>query len=444
MAFFSWRRKPAPNGIRRPKSGSSFRPSLELLEGRIVLSTFLVTNTNDSGAGSLRDAISRVNADTSNQNPDIVNFQIQGTGPFTINLATELPAITHALWIDGDSESVFLHQKAGQIVLDGTAVAGNSVSGLTINAGAVSNTTIQGLAIEHFSGDGIDASSGGSSVKFRNNVIMTNGNVGIDISGGGSNIQFLYNRITGNYTAGIDVSMGGSNVTFVNNQITGTSLQTGVDFSHGGSNLTFTKNNFTGSHGTSVVNLSGGGSNISFAGNILSGDVRVGLDLTGGGSNITLTHLHVSLTSDTSMASQVGVHLGGAAAGTVATISNSVFDAGNAGTGLLLDAMSSSSSISVQTTDFRSNLVGVSIRGDGTTAGTIDLGGGSLGSTGGNNFRTFRAATATSYAIGLFNVGSSFAIFAKQNLMDVSDPATTIADGTHDTTAGGIGVITVA
>ena len=97
MGFFSRRRRPAPNVIRRTNRSSSFRPSLELLEGRLVLSTFLVTNTNDSGAGSLRDAITRVNADTGNQNSDIVNFQIQGTGPFTINLASELPAITHPI-----------------------------------------------------------------------------------------------------------------------------------------------------------------------------------------------------------------------------------------------------------------------------------------------------------------------------------------------------------
>ena len=87
MGFFSRRRRLARSVNRGLRHSSSFRPSLELLEGRLVLSTFLVTNTNDSGSGSLRDAITRVNADTSNQNPDIVNFQIQGTGPFKIGRA---------------------------------------------------------------------------------------------------------------------------------------------------------------------------------------------------------------------------------------------------------------------------------------------------------------------------------------------------------------------
>jgi hypothetical protein len=402
-----------------------------------------VTNTNDSGDGSLRDALTRVNADTANTSSDLVLFHIPGPGPFTIDLQSALPALTHPVWINGDSESAFLHQKSG-ITIDGSAITGTTVDGLTLDSGGISHTTIQGLTIQNFSGDGINAAGGGSSVTFRNNVISTTGSVGIDISAGGSDIHFLNNQLSGNYTAGIDVSHGGSNVTFFLNRVSGTSLQTAVDISTGGSNLSFTKNNLTGAHGTSVVNLSGGGSAITFAGNILSGDTRLGLDLSGGGTNITLSHLHVSLTSDSSIANQAALELGGATGGTSATISNSDFSTGGAGMGVMLASFNAASSASFQNNDFHTNMIGVFVQGDGTSAGTIDLGGGTLGSTGGNNFRSFRTAGTGTYAIGLFNVASTYTVSAQHNLFDVSDPAAAIADQGHDTGAGGSGLINLA
>src|SRR5271165_463819 len=45
----------ASRKLRRP--GIRFRPVIDTLEGRALLSTATVTNTNDSGPGSLRDAI---------------------------------------------------------------------------------------------------------------------------------------------------------------------------------------------------------------------------------------------------------------------------------------------------------------------------------------------------------------------------------------------------
>jgi hypothetical protein len=60
--------------------------------------TFTVTNTNDSGAGSLRQAIPDANA---NAGADTINFNIPGSGPFVITLLTMLPAITDPVTIDG-------------------------------------------------------------------------------------------------------------------------------------------------------------------------------------------------------------------------------------------------------------------------------------------------------------------------------------------------------
>jgi hypothetical protein len=53
------------------------RFAVEALEGRQMLSTFTVTNTNDSGAGSLRQAI--INSDAVN-GPNTITFSIPGGG----------------------------------------------------------------------------------------------------------------------------------------------------------------------------------------------------------------------------------------------------------------------------------------------------------------------------------------------------------------------------
>src|SRR6516164_7224798 len=80
-----------------------YRPFLQLLEGRTLPSTFLVTNVLDHGAGSLRAAMLKVNHDTVNQ-VDVIDFKIAGTGVQTINLLSELPVLTHPVNVDGTSQ----------------------------------------------------------------------------------------------------------------------------------------------------------------------------------------------------------------------------------------------------------------------------------------------------------------------------------------------------
>ena len=62
-----------------------------------VLATFTVTNTDDSGAGSLRQAILDANA---NAGADTITFNISGTGAHTITPASALPTITGTVIID--------------------------------------------------------------------------------------------------------------------------------------------------------------------------------------------------------------------------------------------------------------------------------------------------------------------------------------------------------
>src|ERR1700733_440548 len=83
----------SPTRRRRSVAGTvrtfPFRPRLEFMEDRTLLSTFLVTNTSDSGSGSLRQAIMDSNAATGVTNT--IDFAIAGSGVQTIAPHTELP-----------------------------------------------------------------------------------------------------------------------------------------------------------------------------------------------------------------------------------------------------------------------------------------------------------------------------------------------------------------
>jgi S-layer homology domain len=63
--------------------------------------TFTVVNTNDSGAGSLREAILDSNGSPGD---NVIDFAIPGTGPFTIFLTSALPSITNPVFLDGYSQ----------------------------------------------------------------------------------------------------------------------------------------------------------------------------------------------------------------------------------------------------------------------------------------------------------------------------------------------------
>lgn len=66
--------------------------------------TLIVTNTLDDGSpGSLPWAINIANSDPSSM-PVTIDFDISGSGPFVIQPTTPLPAITHAVIINGYSQ----------------------------------------------------------------------------------------------------------------------------------------------------------------------------------------------------------------------------------------------------------------------------------------------------------------------------------------------------
>lgn len=122
--------------------------SAALLAARPAQAAFLylVTNTNDSGPGSLRQAIQDANFTAGT---DTIRFSIPGDGVKIINLATALPTVSDPVNIEGLTQagaSCAAWPPTLRIELRGEAVPPQSI-GLNITAGG---TTISGLAITGF------------------------------------------------------------------------------------------------------------------------------------------------------------------------------------------------------------------------------------------------------------------------------------------------------
>jgi hypothetical protein len=162
----------------RSTTASVFALVLGLTAVRLQgVSVFTVTNTNDSGAGSLRQAILDSNAAPEN---NIIDFSIPGPGVHTIPLASPLPNITVPVFIDGYSQPGASPNSnpPGQgfnavllVEIDGTA-AGTC---LTIQAGnsSILAMLVQGLVINRCSGAAIDVLTGGDGAVISGNYIGT-------------------------------------------------------------------------------------------------------------------------------------------------------------------------------------------------------------------------------------------------------------------------------
>ena len=143
--------------MQKKKKRRPFQPDFHGLERRMMPSTFTVTDTSDSDAGSLRQAILNSNATPGS---NTIDFNI-GTGARTISLLSALPAITVPVLLDGTSQPGFTG--APLIDLDGTG-AGTGSNGLDLAAGS-RGSTIRALVINNFSQAGILIGSIGDTVQ---------------------------------------------------------------------------------------------------------------------------------------------------------------------------------------------------------------------------------------------------------------------------------------
>jgi hypothetical protein len=109
-----------------------------------ITGNIIVTNTNDSGTGSLRAAIEAANAAPGTQ---IIGFNIPGPGPHTITLDSALPAVAESAVIDGSTQPGW----SGSPVV---AVRMATVDTQTLNSGPCINlsgsgSTLRGLSLSN-------------------------------------------------------------------------------------------------------------------------------------------------------------------------------------------------------------------------------------------------------------------------------------------------------
>src|SRR5438132_4953113 len=169
-------------------SRRSYRPSFEVLEDRHLLATLTVFTTADSGQGSLRQAILDANA---LPGLDTIQFSLE-LRPFTISPLSPLPAITDPVIIDGTTQPGFTGTPI--IELDGTNAG--PADGLAISAGG---STVRGLIIDSFQGNGISLSfNGGNAIE--GNYLGTNGKSPAAL--GNSNDGILINNASNNSIGG--------------------------------------------------------------------------------------------------------------------------------------------------------------------------------------------------------------------------------------------------
>jgi titin len=244
-----------------------FQPRVQMLESRLV-PTQIVTNINNSGPGSLRQAIIEVNKLPGG---DTVDFNIPGPGVHTIMPSIDLPPISSPVVIDATSQPGYT-PGAPLIELNGS----NGLSdGLVLEIGS---STVEGMVINSFADAGLILLNKGNNIIVANfigtNATGTNamGNeLGIDIEFGcnnnmiGGNAPALGNLISGNFGSGFLVQSNGNIVrgNYIGTDVTGTQ-RLGNDVG------------ITISGGTD--NTIGGTTSISK--NIISGNRYDGLDLT--------------------------------------------------------------------------------------------------------------------------------------------------------------------
>ena len=208
----------------------------EPLEVRVLFSqiNFTVTNTNDSGAGSFRQAITQANAipdaDLGN-----IQFKIPGSGVHTIKPLSGLPFITGEVDIVGQTDS------SGNPLteLDGEK-AGAFDDGLFLDRNTPGNniaSSISGLIINRFGSTGIDVHDGHAIIfgcRIGTNAAGTsalgNHHEGILLEGQGSTIgenaagRAFAMLISGNNSNGITITSNNNTIQncFIGTDVTGT------------------------------------------------------------------------------------------------------------------------------------------------------------------------------------------------------------------------------
>lgn len=138
--------------------------------------TFTVTNTNDSGAGSLRQAVDDANSNGNPADMDVIEFAIAGTAVHTIQLSTELPPLSQKVTVDGYTQpgssvnTAIAPLPLNTVIKIELTPNGAVPNGLVVTA---SDVVIRGLSIRGFGDQQITAGNGANNMVIAGNFLQT-------------------------------------------------------------------------------------------------------------------------------------------------------------------------------------------------------------------------------------------------------------------------------
>ena len=330
-----------------------------------VTNTLVVSNTNDSGSGSLRQAILDADADTT---PNTIVFNMNGAQTITLAPQSLLPSITQTVVIDGTTEGGYagtpLIEINGQNITTG-GVAG----GLEIFA---NNSTIRGLAIDNFGGEA------GGIVLFSNGNRIVGNYVGLGLDGQtpqGNGFPGIY--ITGSSSNNI---IGGT--TAADRNVISANNDTGVYIGDGsGVSGNVVEGNYIGtsadgsiavSNSRGGVFLNGGVSNTTIADNVISGNAQGVVVLSAPGTVLEGNIIGLNAAGTSALANNgPGIDFASSndtVGGTTAAAGNIIAD--NAGDGILVSG-STSQNVTIEHNSIFGNVgLGINLAGGANNSQT--------------------------------------------------------------------------
>jgi hypothetical protein len=279
---------------KRHQAQSAFKvcraSAVEALESRVLLTVFTVTNANDSGAGSLRDALTKSN---STVGIDTIAFNISSSSK-VIHLASALPDLWDPGIMDGTTQPGYAGKPLVQI--DGSA-AGAGVTGMKMWGGS----TIKGMSITGFGGGAIDMFNRG----FGGNTVSASW-IGVDLNGAAA----------GNNASGVGIwntannVIGGPNVSD-RNVISASKGALGVLIQGSSATNNLIENNYIGTDptGTAARPNATNGIGVQDAPN-----TRILNNLVSGNANDGIIILNANATANVVQGNIVGLNAAGTAA----------------------------------------------------------------------------------------------------------------------------------
>ncbi|HEX3149324.1 MAG TPA: hypothetical protein VHR66_14720, partial [Gemmataceae bacterium] len=346
-----------------------YRPFLEQLEVRDVPATFMVTTVTDvisstDGVLSLREAIIAANSSVPR---DLITFNI-GTGLQTINLTSPLPTITHRVTIDGSSQPGYDPSNCNPVIELNGSGAGAGANGLWLGPGSggtstVPGSTIRGLAINLFAGDGILINTNfnrivGNHIGTNSTGLVPLGNTlnGIEIQNGASNliggtICCSGNVISANQGNGILITAAAA----IRNQVLGNYIGTDA------TGLAGLGNHQDGVKTAAAANKNTIGGTSLLARNLISGNLGDGIELGTTYNSVQENWIGVDVTGNAALPNLLdGVRV----LVSKNTLTHNVIS-GNAANGVELLT-------GVQTTNIKGNMIGVNVQGNQPVGNTLD------------------------------------------------------------------------